>query len=148
MIKSKLILASSVSMILALSTGAAAASQPSAMKIPVDSKTKPADTTDKDLGSNTEADNTLKNETHDGRSAVSADQQGNSKEDVEITSRIRRLIVNDKNLSTYAHNVKIITNQGRVVLKGPVNSNEEKRQVEALAKNVAGDHVLSEIEVK
>ena len=55
----------------------------------------------------------------------------------------------DKSLSSYAHNVKIITQDGMVTLKGPVRSEEDKRAIEAKAKEVAGeDKVTSELEVK
>ena len=67
-----------------------------------------------------------------------ADQQKNNKTDLEITREIRRSLTNDKSLSTYAHNVKIITQQGKVTLKGPVRSDDEKNAVEAKAVQVAG----------
>ena len=55
----------------------------------------------------------------------------------------------DKSLSTYAHNVKIITQNGVVTLKGPVRSEEEKQAVEAKAKEIAGPgKVTSDLEVK
>jgi hypothetical protein len=68
-----------------------------------------------------------------------ADDQGMSKEDQEITRKIRSAVVDDKTLSTYAHNVKIITQNGTVTLRGPVRSEAEKRSIEAKAKSVAGD---------
>jgi hyperosmotically inducible protein len=133
----------------ATSLTAHAADKPDAMKIPVNAHTTPAATTDKALAPTADSDNSVRNEVHDGKTAVTADQQGNSKADVELTSKIRRAIVSDKSLSTYAHNVKIISYEGKVVLKGPVRGNDEKNKVESVAKNVAGaDHVVSEIEVK
>jgi osmotically-inducible protein OsmY len=55
----------------------------------------------------------------------------------------------DKSLSTYAHNVKIITQNGRVTLKGPVRSEDEKKTVEAKATEVAGENkVTSELDIK
>lgn len=122
---------------------------PAAMKIPVDSTTVPAATTDQSVPNSEHADNTSRNAIHDGEKAVSADEQSNAKGDVEITRKIRRAIVKDKSMSSNAHNVKIITVQGRVVLKGPVATNEEKMKVETIAGRVAGrDHMVSEIEVK
>jgi osmotically-inducible protein OsmY len=57
--------------------------------------------------------------------------------------------MNDKSLSTYAHNVKIISQNGMVTLKGPVRSGDEKRSVESKAAEVVGqDKVTSELEVK
>ncbi|MHB8108716.1 MAG: BON domain-containing protein [Syntrophorhabdaceae bacterium] len=65
-----------------------------------------------------------------------------------MTQNIRRAIVKDKSLSTYAHNVKIITIGGMVTLKGPVRSEEEKRTVEGIAGQVAGKNkITSEIDV-
>ena len=55
----------------------------------------------------------------------------------------------DKSLSTYAHNVKIITQNGMVTLKGPVRSDEEQRVIEAKAREIAGENnVISELDVK
>lgn len=65
------------------------------------------------------------------------------------TRDIRRSIVQDKSLSTYAHNVKIISQNGMVTLKGPVRSEEEKAAVESKAAEIAGkDKVTSQLEVK
>jgi osmotically-inducible protein OsmY len=61
---------------------------------------------------------------------------------------IRRAVVKDKSLSTNAHNVKVIASGGKVTLKGPVQSEEEKKAVEAKATQVAGaENVTSEITV-
>lgn len=84
-----------------------------------------------------------------GNGAVTADQQKESSSDRDLARRIRRAIIKDKSLSTYAHNVKIIAQGGMVTLKGPVRSEEEKQAVEAKAKAVAGDDkVSSALEVK
>ena len=58
-------------------------------------------------------------------------------------------MMKDKSLSTYAHNVKIITQNGQVTLKGPVRSEDEKRTVEAKAAEIAGESkVTSELNIK
>lgn len=67
-----------------------------------------------------------------------AAQQSNQQSDITITRKIRRAVVKDKNLSTAAHNVTIVTKDGRVTLKGKVQSDAEKRTVESAAVNVAG----------
>jgi hyperosmotically inducible periplasmic protein len=67
-----------------------------------------------------------------------ADQQKENKNDREITRQIRKALVGDKSLSTYAHNVKVITTDGTVTLRGPVRSEDEKASIEAKAKSVAG----------
>ena len=58
----------------------------------------------------TAPDNTGRNKTE----ATTAEQQKNNKSDLETTRRIRKAIVDDKTLSTYAHNVKIVTEDGQV----------------------------------
>lgn len=136
---------------ISLSAGSAFAADevPAAMKKPVNGSTVPAATTGKPVHNSEHADNTSRNAIHDGEKAVSADEQSNDKADVEITRKIRQSIVKDKSLSTNAHNVKIITVKGKVVLKGPVASNDEKMKIEKIAGTVAGaDQMVSEIEVK
>ena len=62
---------------------------------------------------------------------------------------IRKAIVSDKSLSTYAHNVKVISKGGKVTLKGPVRSEEEKSAIEKKAVEVAGaGNVTNELTVK
>jgi osmotically-inducible protein OsmY len=68
--------------------------------------------------------------------------------DRTITQKIRAEIMKDKSLSTYAHNIKIITQDGKVTLKGPVRSRDEKAVVEEKAAAIAGDgNVTSEIDI-
>jgi osmotically-inducible protein OsmY len=63
--------------------------------------------------------------------------------------KIRRALMEDKSLSTYAHNVKVISQNGKVTLKGPVRSEEEKSTVESKANEIAGSgNVTSEITVR
>jgi osmotically-inducible protein OsmY len=96
--------------------------------------------------SSTAPDNSARNKEH----STTADQQPANKSDTEITRDIRRSIVSDKSLSTYAHNVKIITQNGAVTLKGPVNSDDEKQNVAAKAAQVVGgpDKVTNQLTVK
>lgn len=70
--------------------------------------------------------------------------------DRDMTAQIRKSIVADKSLSTYAHNVKIITQDGMVTLKGPVRSDDEVKSIMAKATEVAGspDKVVNQLEVK
>jgi hyperosmotically inducible protein len=67
-----------------------------------------------------------------------AAQQSNQSSDITITRNIRRALVKDKSLSVEAHNVTIITKDGKVTLKGRVESTAEKQTVESAANNVAG----------
>ena len=62
--------------------------------------------------------------------------------------KIRKAVVADKGLSTYAHNVKIISEHGKVTLKGPVRSEEERKNIQAKATAVAGDgNVMDEMTI-
>lgn len=95
------------------------------------------------------ADNTKVNAQDRDSKSPTADQQKENRSDRDITKQIRRSIVSDKSLSTYAHNVKIITQNGDVTLKGPVRSDDEKRSIETKATEVAGDHkVTNELNVQ
>jgi len=85
-------------------------------------------------------DNSKVNEHDRIKSEPTADQQKDNRSDRDITQQIQQSIMNDKSLSTYAHNVKIITQNGQVTLKGPVRSDDEKRTVEAKATEVAGEN--------
>ncbi len=89
-------------------------------------------------GAQTPADNTKTNTRDRAKGAVTADQQKENGGDREITRKVRRALMNDKTLSTYAHNVKVIAQDGQVTLKGPVRTEEEKKTVEAKATEVAG----------
>jgi osmotically-inducible protein OsmY len=94
-------------------------------------------------------DNTRVNKRDRKSSAVTADQQKETDTDREISANIRRALMDNKDLSIYAHNVKIITRNGIVTLKGPVRSAEEKKQVETKATEIAGaGKVKSMISVK
>jgi osmotically-inducible protein OsmY len=94
-------------------------------------------------------DNTKINQRDRNSAEPTADQQKMNPGDRETTKQIRQAIVKDKSISTYGHNVKVITQGGMVTLKGPVRSEEEKQSIEAKAKEVAGpDKVTDELEVK
>ena len=90
-------------------------------------------------------DNTRQNK----NKPVDADHQSNAKSDLQTTASIRKAIIADKELSTYAHNVKIVTKDGLVTLTGPVKSEEEKSKVFADATSViASDKVSNQLTVK
>jgi len=93
-------------------------------------------------------DNTKMNQNERG-SGKTADQQKEVQSDRELAKQIRLAIVQDKSLSTYAHNVKIVAQGGTVTLKGPGKSEEEKRAIEQKAAEVAGGStkVMNELEV-
>lgn len=95
-------------------------------------------------------DNTKVNKRDRNADAVTADQQKMNATDRELTRQIRRSIMADKSLSTYAHNIKIISQNGAVTLKGPVKSDDEKKTVLAKAVAAAGsaDKVTDQVSVK
>ena len=93
----------------------------------------------------TAPDNTKKNKDQPN---PTADQQKVNPTDRAITQKIRKAVHDDNSLSTYAHNIKIITQDGKVTLKGPVRTEKEKADVEAKAAAVAGaTNVTSEIAI-
>jgi hyperosmotically inducible protein len=90
-------------------------------------------------------DNSKQNKNH----AQTADNQTNAKSDRLMTASARKAIMADKDLSTYAHNVKIVTVNGAVTLKGPVKSDEEKQKVAAdVSSVVSADKITNELTVK
>lgn len=92
-------------------------------------------------------DNTKTNKT--AKNGPTADQGKNNESDRTIMQKIRQAVMADKSLSTYAHNVKIISQNGKVTLKGPVNSEAEKQTIEQKAIDVAGaGNVTNEITIK
>jgi osmotically-inducible protein OsmY len=96
----------------------------------------------------TPEDNTKANTRDRKKGAVTAEQQKDNASDRKLTQQIRRALMQDKTLSSYAHNVKVVTQDGQVTLKGPVRTEEEKRIVETKAAEVAGaGHVTNQMSV-
>lgn len=84
----------------------------------------------------------------DASNASTADAQTNKASDLDITKRIRQSVMADKSLSTYAHNVKIVTVNGGVTLNGVVRSQDEKNAIETKAEAVAGkQQVTNELKI-
>lgn len=95
------------------------------------------------------ADNTERNAADRDDKTLTPMDQGNSKADLATTAQIRKEIVAAKNMSVNAQNIKIITNGGKVTLRGPVNSAEEKRFIAEIADKVAQHgNVDNQLEVK
>ena len=95
------------------------------------------------------ADNTKINQRDRTKSERTADQAKETTSDRDTMQKIRKAIVADKSLSTYGHNVKVISEHGKVTLKGPVHTAEERSKIEAKATEVAGSgNVANEISVK
>lgn len=98
----------------------------------------------------TQPDNTGVNQRDRSAGEPTADQQKMNATDRKLSASIRKTIVQDKSLSTDAHNIKIISQNGEVTLKGPVKSESEKQAVLAKARAAAGSDtkVHDEISVK
>jgi hyperosmotically inducible protein len=93
-------------------------------------------------------DNTKNNQGDASTDAMTADQQKMNPADRNTSKQIRKAIMQDQSLSTYAHNIKIITRDGKVTLKGPVRSEEDRANIEAKAVAVAGaDNVTNKLEI-
>ena len=91
------------------------------------------------------ADNTTKNK---DENPPTADQQKMNPTDRAIAQKIRKAIHEDKSLSIYAHNIKVISQDGKVTLRGPVRSEEDKANIMAKAAGIAGqENVTNELEI-
>ena len=96
-----------------------------------------------------DATNSAINQRDSHQGQPTADRQSNQRSDVDLTAEIRRSVVSDKSLSTNAHNVKIVAQNGQVTLKGPVRSEAEKKSIEQRASSIAGQsNVKNEIDVQ
>jgi len=94
-------------------------------------------------------DNSKTNQQDRDKGSATADQQAENQVDRDLARKIRKSIMDDKSLSVYAHNVKVIARGGTVMLKGPVRSEEEKTAIEAKAVEIAGaPNVKNELTVK
>jgi osmotically-inducible protein OsmY len=94
-------------------------------------------------------DNTKVNERDRNAAALTPTDQRENQTDLKITQQIRQNVMADDNLSFTAKNVKIITAGGKVTLRGPVKTAEERSAIEAAARKVAGvSQVDNQIEVK
>ena len=96
-----------------------------------------------------DADNTQKNERDRSGETQTSGDQSNSKDDVNTTAAIRRAVVKDPSLSAVAKNVKIVTANGTVTLRGPVKDDAEKAKIAELAQSAAGNAKIdNQLEVK
>ncbi len=95
-------------------------------------------------------DNTAVNKRDQNPGEATADQQKMNAADRALTAKIRKAVMADKSLSTYAHNVKIISQNGTVTLKGPVHSDDEVKSIMAMAAEGAGspDKIVNQMSVK
>jgi osmotically-inducible protein OsmY len=86
----------------------------------------------------TKSDNTATNERDRSGETKTSGDQSNSSADLKTTQAIRQALVKDGELSTTAKNIKVITANGHVTLRGPVKTAQEKAKIDRLAKSAAG----------
>jgi len=103
-----------------------------------DSFNMPRDSTQPGSAENKPADNTGRNTRDRSGDTVTADDQGGSVSDQELTRRIRRVITQNDQLSSAAKNIKIITVNGKVTLRGPVKNDGEAKAIADVAQSIAG----------
>ena len=96
-----------------------------------------------------EADNTKRNSTDENRNTETAEKQSNNKDDLALTQKIRQEVVKDGSLSMNGKNIKIIVRAGKVMLRGPVDSQQEKDAIGTKAGQISGpNQVNNQLEVK
>ncbi|MBC7457177.1 MAG: BON domain-containing protein [Bdellovibrionaceae bacterium] len=114
-----------------------------------DTKTYQSDNTYANTSSNTsygvKGDNSKINERITKNSEWTAEDQGSSEHDLKTTQEIRKQVVDQDQFSSSAKNVKVITRDGWVVLKGPVKTMSEKNRIESIAKSVAGSAKVTNV---
>jgi hyperosmotically inducible periplasmic protein len=97
----------------------------------------------------TDADNTKQNSSEQNKNTKTAEKQSNSKDDLALTQKVRQAVMKDGSLSMNAKNVKIIAQDGKITLKGPVDSQQEKDTIGTKAGEIAGkDKFDNQLEVK
>jgi osmotically-inducible protein OsmY len=96
-----------------------------------------------------EPDNTKVNKRDRKASEPTADQAKETTNDRTLMQNIRKAIMADQSMSIYAKNVKVISENGKITLKGPVRTDEERKNIEAKAVEIAGaGNVVNKITVK
>jgi len=97
----------------------------------------------------TKPDNTATNERDRSGETQTSGDQSNSSADLKITQAIRQALMKDGELSTTAKNIKIITDNGQVTLRGPVKNAQEKTKINQIARSTAnGSQIVDQLDVK
>ena len=97
----------------------------------------------------TKPDNTATNERDRSGETQTSGDQSNSSADLKITQAIRQALMKDSELSMTAKNIKIITDNGQVTLRGPVKNAQEKAKIDQLARSAAGGaKIVDQLDVK
>jgi osmotically-inducible protein OsmY len=98
---------------------------------------------------NAKVDNTATNERDRSVEAKTSGDQSNSSADLKVTQAIRQALMKDGELSTNAKNIKVITANGQVTLRGPVKTAQEKAKIDQIAKSAAGGaQIDNQLDVK
>ena len=96
-----------------------------------------------------DSDNTATNQRDRSGETKTSGDQSNTSADLQITQAIRRGLMKDDDLSNDAKNIKVITANGQVTLRGPVNNAQEKTKVEEIAKSASGGaQIVDQLDVK
>ena len=104
---------------------------------------------DEKANTDKDADNTALNQRDRSGDTSTSGDQSNSSADLKITQAIRQALMKDGELSTNAKNIKVITDNGQVTLRGPVNNAQEKTKVGEIARSAAGGaQVVDQLDVK
>jgi hyperosmotically inducible protein len=120
-----------------------------AFGVPIASAQSPSNTTLPSPATTTvPPDNSKTNIVDKYNSTGTADAQKQNASDVDLTRRIRKSVMADKSLSTYAHNVKIVSVNGTVTLNGVVRTEQEKSAIDMKAQTIAGSgKVIDDIKI-
>jgi osmotically-inducible protein OsmY len=97
-----------------------------------------AESTPKPAPVNSELENTERNVRDSANNTLTPEDQKENRADRKITAAVRRAVVKNKSLSLDAHNIKIITLDGLVTLRGPVENAAEKTKLQAIAEKIKG----------
>ena len=115
----------------------------------VDTQTTQTSTRSRDTAdTGTSPDNTRLNARDRSGDTLTPGDQAENQQDLEITRRIRRAITSDDQLSQDAKNIKIVTANGKVTLRGPVKNEQERKAIESIAQQTQGATVDNQLEVK
>jgi len=101
------------------------------------------------LAADSALENTEINVRDKGNTTLTPEDQKETESDIKITADIRQAIIKNKSLSVNAQNVKIITRNGVVTLRGPVESKKESKKIKKIAKHTPGVlKVDNQLEIK
>jgi hyperosmotically inducible periplasmic protein len=95
------------------------------------------------------ADNSATNQRDRSGETQTSGDQSNSSADLKTTQAIRQALMKDGDLSMTAKNIKIVTANGQVTLRGPVKTVQEKTKIDQIAKSAAGGaKIENQLDVK